>query len=107
MKVRFKKNGPDVYSDYKIKDRTIKKANNLGVMVYPSTNPQKKIDVHSSSGEFLARIGDIEYMDYPSYLATAGKDTANNRRKLYKIRHNKDRHKVGTPSFFADQLLWS
>jgi len=31
---------------------------------------------------------------------------ANVRRKLYKIRHKKDRLKRGTAGFYADKILW-
>ena len=34
------------------------------------------------------------------------KGTANERRKMYKIRHQKDRLKKGTNGYYADQLLW-
>ena len=27
-------------------------------------------------------------------------------RELYKKRHEEDRHKDGTPSYYADKLLW-
>ena len=30
----------------------------------------------------------------------------NKGRKLYKIRHNKNRNKKGTNSWYADKLLW-
>ena len=94
------------YSSYIIKDYTKKKAKKLDLLVYPSDDPTKKIDVYSArNGLFLARIGDVEYMDYPYYLEH-DEDYAKERRRLYKIRHNKHRKKEGSTSWFADQLLW-
>jgi hypothetical protein len=34
------------------------------------------------------------------------KGTANERRKLYKIRHSKDRKRLYSNGWYADQLLW-
>ena len=30
-----------------------------------------------------------------------------NRKRLYKLRHNKDRHVKGSAGWFADQILWT
>ena len=65
----------------------------------------KKIDVFKS-GKKIASIGAIGYKDYPTYLKTKGKEYADERRKLYKMRHESDRHQRGTPGYFADKLLW-
>ena len=51
-------------------------------------------------------IGDTRYNDYRSYIKEKGKEYADTRRRLYKIRHEKNRHKLGTPAYYADQLLW-
>ena len=45
-------------------------------------------------------------MDYDSYIKTKGMAYANERRRLYKIRHANDRNKKGTPGFYADKILW-
>ena len=39
----------------------------LNVIIKPSINKNKKIDVFSNSGNFISSIGDIRYNDYPSY----------------------------------------
>ena len=44
--------------------------------------------------------------DYPTYIKTRGLTYANKRRKLYKMRHDKDRKKKWTRGWLADQLLW-
>jgi len=91
---------------YKITLYTRKKANKLNVIVLPSEKRNKKIDVYDFYGNLLASIGDPNYLDYPSYLKYCGKKIAEERRKAYKIRHEKDRHIKGSAGYYADQLLW-
>jgi len=90
---------------YKITDYTKQQAKKLGVTVKPSTVSGKKIDVFKGTDK-LASIGGSGYLDYPTYLEKNGKAFADERRRLYKVRHSKDRSKVGTPGYFADKLLW-
>ena len=75
------------------------KAKKLGVDVRSSTRKNKKLDVFDLDGKRLASIGDKRYEDY----LTHGDQE---RRKRYKARHEKTRHKKGTPSYFADKILW-
>ena len=49
--------------------------------------------------------------DYPTYMrlekeGKVEKGTAVKRRKLYKQRHESDRHTKGTNGFYADKILW-
>ena len=74
------------------------RAKALGVEVKPSTRKNKKLDVFKN-GEKLVSIGDIRYSDY---LQHGDED----RSKRYKARHEPHRHKRGTPSYYADQILW-
>jgi len=90
---------------YKIKRHTYTQAKKLGVVVKPSKVKGKKIDVFKK-GEKVASVGAIGYDDYPTYIQKKGKKYADERRRLYKIRHNKNRNKRGTPSYYADKLLW-
>jgi len=95
---------------YNILPYTKAQASKLGVEVKPSTNLLKKIDVFKN-GKKVASIGARGMNDYPTYLIKEKKGYypkgyANNRRKLYKQRHEKDRHKVGTNGWYADKLLW-
>jgi len=39
-------------------------------------------------------------------LEEKGKEYADVRRTLYKIRHNKDRKITGSAGFYADKILW-
>jgi hypothetical protein len=91
---------------YDIKPYSYKQAKRLGVKIAPSTNPKKKIDVFDWNNQFILSIGAKGYGDYPTYTAEKGKEYADERRRLYKIRHNKDRNKEGSAGYYADQILW-
>jgi hypothetical protein len=92
---------------YRITPYTYKRSKQLGVTVRLSTNPKKKLDVfHRSTHKKLASIGAIGMNDYPTYIREKGLKYAKTRRRLYKQRHEKDRHTRNTPGYFADQLLW-
>jgi hypothetical protein len=91
---------------YTITAYTKKKAKELGVIVKPSKVKGKKIDVFNSKGEKIADIGALGMGDYPTYLKEKGKEYADSRRKLYKQRHEKDRHVKNSDGWYADKLLW-
>ena len=91
---------------YKITDYTKKQAKRLGVQVFPSDNPKYKIEIYNNAGIYLTSVGARGYGDYPTFIQEKGLDYANKRRELYKKRHEKNRHNVGTRSYYADQLLW-
>ena len=91
------------YNMYSITNYTRKQAKRLGVTVKPSTKPTKKIDVFKGDKK-IASVGALGMMDYPTYIQQKGLTFAKNRRRLYKIRHKKDRHHG--PGYYADQLLW-
>ena len=84
---------------------TLDRAKQLGVVVQPSTSKNKKIDVFKN-GSKVASVGALGYGDYPTYLQLYGKEYAEKRRKYYKIRHEKDRHIIGSNGWYSDQLLW-
>jgi len=88
---------------YKITNYTYKKAKQYGVTVVPSKNKTKKIDLYKNDKK-VASVGALGMMDYPTYIQKKGLTFANNRRRLYKIRHKKDRN--NGPGYYADQLLW-
>lgn len=91
---------------YKITNRQKRNADALFVKIKPSKLKGKKIDVFDIQGQKIASIGALGYMDYDSYIKTKGMAYANERRRLYKIRHANDRNKKGTPGFYADKILW-
>lgn len=90
---------------YKITQYSLDKAKKLGVSIKPSVFGNYKLDVYMDT-EYVTSIGDRRYSDYPTYIATHGKEYADRRRKLYKARHESDRHIPGTRGFFADKILW-
>jgi hypothetical protein len=90
---------------YTITRYTRRQAKKYGVTVKPSANKTKKIDVFKR-GKKVASVGALGMNDYPTYMRDFGKETANKRRRLYKIRHSKDRNVRGSAGFYADKLLW-
>lgn len=90
---------------YKILPYTLKQAKAIGVEVKPSTKKNKKIDVYKD-GKMIASVGATGYKDYATYLDEKGKEYADERKRLYKIRHKNDIAKVGSNGWLADKLLW-
>ena len=90
-----------------------KKAKQLGVVIKPSTNKKKKLDVFKQ-GKKIASIGGVRpngkaYNDYATYLNTIGKTAADKKRQAYLKRHSKTaKTKNGkrTNSYYADKILW-
>ena len=74
------------------------RAKKLGVTIKLSTRKHKKLDVYKH-GEKIASIGDTRYSDFLQH----GDEE---RRRLYKKRHEKNRHKKGSPGYYADKILW-
>jgi hypothetical protein len=90
---------------YTVLPYTKQQARKIGVTVKPSTNPKKKVDVFEA-GKKVASIGATGYKDYPTFMKKDGKAIAEERRRLYHIRHKKDAAKKGTPGYYASLLLW-
>jgi hypothetical protein len=90
---------------YKITKYTFKQAKKLGLVVKPSNNKTKKIDVYKN-GNLIGSVGAYGMNDYPTYMKNNGEKYAKTRRRLYKIRHNKDRKIKWTNGWLADKLLW-
>lgn len=88
-------------SNYKITSYSKGKAKELNVTIKPSTNKKKKIDVFKNDRK-IATIGDINYPSYPDYLKK-DKSVADERRRLYKIRHSKNTNITG---YYSDKILW-
>jgi hypothetical protein len=90
---------------YHITKYTYKKARKIGVTVKPSTNKTKKIDVFKKNKK-IASVGANGMNDFPTYINKFGMKYAKTRRRLYRMRHEKDRHRKWTNGWLADQLLW-
>ena len=98
---------------YKILNYSYDKARREGVVIKPSKNKLKKIDVFKN-GLKVASIGGIRkngvpYNDYPTYIKTIGKVKADKKRKAYIKRHaheKKIKNKEYTPSYYASKILW-
>ena len=89
---------------YHILPYSYNQAKTLGVTIIPSKYKGKKIDVYKSN-KYICSIGASGMMDYPTYIKENGKVYAEDRRKLYKIRHYKDNIK-GTRGYYAMNILW-
>ena len=96
-----------MYMVYKITSYTKDKAKQLGVTVKLSSNPKKKIDVFKDNKK-IASVGSINYSksDYPTYIKEKGLEYANERRRLYRIRHRNDKNIIGSNGYYANALLW-
>jgi hypothetical protein len=87
-----------------ITEYTRNQAKKFGVLVKVSENPLKKLDVFKN-GKKIASIGAKGYKDYGIYLIEKGENYANERRRLYRIRHSSDISKGGN-GLWASRLLW-
>lgn len=88
--------------EYKIQPYTFQQAKKLGVQIKPSTKKDKKIDVFKNN-KLITSVGQLGYKDYPTYLKEKGKQVADDRKRLYKLRHQKD---DGIAGYYANNLLW-
>jgi len=87
---------------YEIQPYSFKKAKDLGVEIKPSKKKGKKIDVFKRD-KLVTSIGASSYSDFPTYLKNEGKSFAEERKRLYKIRHSKNK---GIAGKYASQILW-
>lgn len=76
-------------------------AKKLNVIIKPSANPKKKIDVFKNDKK-IASIGAIGYSDYPHYVKEQGNEYADKRRSLYHQRHKGS----GIGEYYSKNLLW-
>ena len=90
---------------YTITSYTRSQAKKHGVVVKRSKVKGKKIDVFKN-GKKIVSVGARGYNDYPTWIQKKGKKYADERRRLYKIRHQKNRTKKGSSGYYADKLLW-
>lgn len=95
---------------YPITAEIRKRASVQGITVKPSKNKDKKLDAYKD-GVFQASFGAKCYKDYHLYKKQEGEQVANQKRKQYKARHEKDRHikyRNGklTAGYLADKILW-
>lgn len=88
---------------YSITSWTRKQAKRLGLTVKPSRKEGKKIDVMRDGYE-IASIGYKGMGDFGTYRESKGKEYADERRRLYHLRHKDG--PVDSPAFLAKRLLW-
>ena len=90
---------------YTITNYSKQKAKEYDVIIKPSKKKNKKIDIYKDN-KLIASIGQKGYKDYGKFLEEDGKEFADTRRKLYKIRHQKNRNIKNTPGYWSDKILW-
>jgi hypothetical protein len=91
---------------YKPTKRQLMNAQKIGVMIVPSSNLRKKLDVYRN-GRKISEIGATGYLDYDGYIRRNGLDYANDRRRLYRARHWRDINRKGTAGYYANKILWN
>ena len=93
---------------YKISKYSYVVAKKLGVLIEPSHNKKKKIDVLDYYGNYICSIGSYGMKDFTTYLLKYGRDYdyALERRRLYALRHKHDMKKLGSAGFYAAKILW-
>lgn len=99
---------------YRIKQRSYRIAEQIGVRIRASKKKGKKIDViiNERGRERIISIGQIGYYDYPTYLeleqvGKIEKGTALARKRAYEKRHKNDLKFKGTAGNYAYLLLWT
>lgn len=96
---------------YNISDKTYQIAKQMGLEIFPADKQDKKIEVYDKkTGIFLFYVGDARYMDYHMYLdyekkGLIPKGTADERRRLYHIRHKND-IEISRKGYVVSRLLW-
>ena len=87
---------------YEISPKSYKVAKQYGLQIEPSTRKNKKIDVFKD-GKYIASIGDSRFKDFHLYLKENGKAYANERARLYYLRHKN----ASLREQLAKLLLWT
>ena len=87
---------------YEISPKSYKVAKQYGLQIEPSVKINKKIDVFKD-GKYIASIGDIRFKDFHLYLKENGKAYANERARLYYLRHKN----ASVREQLAKLLLWT
>jgi hypothetical protein len=88
---------------YEILPYTQRQARRIGVEVQPSKREGKKIDV-LRGGLYIGSIGSKGMGDFPHYIRSHGEEYADERRRLYHLRHKDG--PVDSPAYLAKRLLW-
>lgn len=91
---------------YNIEPGSYMIARKLGVIIKPAKNKLKKIDIYKDD-KHIATIGASGMMDYFKYLKHDGQKVASLHRQRYLMRHEKDRHILGSNGYYASKILWA
>ena len=92
-------------NNYEITQYSYDRAKELGLKIKLSQFTTKKLDVYKDN-VYINSIGDSRYNDYPSYCILFNKEYANERKRLYHIRHKKNANIKYSKQWLALNLLW-
>jgi O-glycosyl hydrolase len=87
---------------YAIKPQQVAQAKKLGLTIKPSTKGNFKVDVFRD-GKYVTSIGHKDYKDYATYLEEYGKTYADERKRLYYLRHRNE----GVRGELSKLILWT
>jgi len=93
-------------SSYEIFPEQKKVAKKMKLMIYPSDNPKKKLDVYDTNGLFLKSIGDSKYNDYYIYKHNDSRELAQTHKLHYFTRHRKGIQERQLGEILSWCLLW-
>ena len=92
-------------NNYIITKYSYDRAKELGLTIKLSQFTTKKLDVYKDN-VYINSIGDSRYLDYPNYIRVYGQIYANERKRLYHIRHKKGIEIVNSKQYLAANILW-
>ena len=87
---------------YKINKKQYEIADKLGLVITPSIKKDKKLDVYKN-GKYLVSIGAKGSDDYHSHFKNNNLVFANERKRLYLLRHKDN---IGDAGRLSKYLLW-
>jgi hypothetical protein len=92
---------------YRITNYTKQQAAKHGLTVKPSQVKGKKISVYKGD-DYLGSVGSIGYDDFGVFKSKYGQVHANERRRLYHMRHRQEAgyNQKYSRSWLASHLLW-
>ena len=89
---------------YEIQPYSFTRAEQLDLIIKPSTNEKRKIDIFDKDNKFICSCGDSRYYDFPYYVNRYGLEYAEAKRHVYHIKNRPKR--INTASFFEKEILW-
>jgi len=95
-------------SNFIITDFELENANKLNLIIKPSKDLYKKIDVYDNNNNFLFSIGNYLVPTYSDWFRTNGKEYANTKQKLYHMKniYLTKNQPVNSLHYVSSSILW-